>query len=74
MGRGALHRSTSSDAQVYLIRFVTNLWQSTAAVPPTGGQLVTSELGVRGGPLAFHYANLMSHPAFRQSLACVRIL
>jgi hypothetical protein len=30
---------------------------STAAVPPTAGQLVTSERGVGGGPLAFHYAN-----------------
>jgi hypothetical protein len=24
-----------------------------------------------GGPLAFHYANLMAHTAYRQSLACV---
>jgi hypothetical protein len=47
---------------------------TTAAVPPTAGQLVTSERGVCGGPLAFHYANLMSHTAFRQSLACVRLL
>jgi hypothetical protein len=47
---------------------------TTAAVPPTGGQLVTSERGVCGGPLAFHYANLMSHTAFRQSLACVSLL
>jgi hypothetical protein len=34
----------------------------------------TSERGVCGGPLAFHYANLMSHTAFCQSLACVRLL
>jgi hypothetical protein len=34
----------------------------------------TSERGVCGGPLAFHYANLMSHTAFRQSLACVSLL
>jgi hypothetical protein len=27
-----------------------------------------------GGPLAFHYANLMSHTAFRQSLACQSLL
>jgi hypothetical protein len=47
---------------------------TTAAVPPTAGQLVTSERGVCGGPLAFHYANLMSHTAFRQSLACVGLL
>jgi hypothetical protein len=47
---------------------------TTAAVPPTAGQLVTSERGVCGGPLAFQYANLMSHTAFRQSLACVRVL
>jgi hypothetical protein len=47
---------------------------TTAAVPPTAGQLVTSERGVCGGPLAFHYANLMSHTAFRQSLACVSLL
>jgi hypothetical protein len=47
---------------------------TTAAVPTTGGQLVTSERGVCGGPLAFHYANLMSHTAFRQSLACVSLL
>jgi hypothetical protein len=40
----------------------------------TAGQLVTSERGVCGGPLAFHYANLMSHSAFRQSLACVSLL
>jgi hypothetical protein len=46
---------------------------TTAAVPPTDGQLVTSERGVCGGPLAFHYANLMSHTAFRQSLACVSL-
>jgi hypothetical protein len=46
----------------------------TAAVPSTAGQLVTSERGVCGGPLAFHYANLMSHTAFRQSLACVSLL
>jgi hypothetical protein len=46
---------------------------TTAAVPPTAGQLVTSERGVCGEPLAFHYANLMSHTAFRQSSACVRI-
>jgi hypothetical protein len=39
-----------------------------------GLQLVTSERGVCGGPLAFHYANLMSHTAFRQSLACVSLL
>jgi hypothetical protein len=53
-------------------------WQqkytTTAAVPPTAGQLVTSERGVCGGPLAFHYANLMSHTAFRQSLVCVSLL
>jgi hypothetical protein len=47
---------------------------TTAAVPTTAGQLVTSERGVCGGPLAFHYANLMSHTAFRQSLACVSLL
>jgi hypothetical protein len=47
---------------------------TTAAVPPTAGQLVTSERGVCGAPLAFHYANLMTHTAFRQSLACVGIL
>jgi hypothetical protein len=47
---------------------------TTAAVPPTAGQLVTSERGVCGGPLAFHYANLMSHTAFSQSLACVSLL
>jgi hypothetical protein len=47
---------------------------TTAAVPPTAGQLVTSERGVCRGPLAFHYANLMSHTAFRQSLACVNLL
>jgi hypothetical protein len=47
---------------------------TTAEVPPTAGQLVTSERGVCGGPLAFHYANLMSHTAFRQSLACVGVL
>jgi hypothetical protein len=47
---------------------------TTAAVPTTAGQLVTSERGVCGGPLAFHYTNLMSHTAFRQSLACVSIL
>jgi hypothetical protein len=47
---------------------------TTAAVPPTAGQLVTSERGVCGGPLAFHYANLVSHTAFRQSLACVSLL
>jgi hypothetical protein len=46
---------------------------TTAAVPPTAGQLVTSERGVCGGPLAIHYANLMSHTAFRQSLACVSL-
>jgi hypothetical protein len=46
---------------------------TTAAVPPTAGQLVTSERGVCEGPLAFH-CNFMSHTAFRQSLACVRIL
>jgi hypothetical protein len=40
----------------------------------TAGQLVTSERGVCGGPLALHYANLMSHLAFRQSLACVESL
>jgi hypothetical protein len=45
----------------------------TAAVPPTAGQLVTSERGDCGGPLAFHCANLMSHIAFRQSWACVKI-
>jgi hypothetical protein len=44
------------------------------AAPPTAGQLVTSERGVCGGPLAFHYANLMSHTAFRQSLAGVSLL
>jgi hypothetical protein len=32
-----------------------------------------SERGVCGRPSAFHYANHMSHAAFRQSLACVRI-
>jgi hypothetical protein len=47
---------------------------TTAAVPPTAGQLVTSERGVCGGPLAFHCANFMSHTAFRQSLAYVRLL
>jgi hypothetical protein len=47
---------------------------TTAAVPPTAGQLVTSERGVCGEPLAFHYANLMSHTAFRQSYACVSLL
>jgi hypothetical protein len=47
---------------------------TTAAVPTTAGQLVTSERGVCGGPLAFHDANLMSHTAFRQSLACVSLL
>jgi hypothetical protein len=47
---------------------------TTAAVPTTAGQLVTSERGVCGGPLALHYANLMSHTAFRQSLACVSLL
>jgi hypothetical protein len=47
---------------------------TAAAVPTTAGQLVTSERGVCGGPLAFHYANLMSHTAFRQSLACVSLL
>jgi hypothetical protein len=47
---------------------------TTAAVPTTAGQLVTSERGVCGGPLAFHYANLISHTAFRQSLACVSLL
>jgi hypothetical protein len=45
----------------------------TTAVPPQAGQLVTSERGVCGGPLAFHHANLTSHTAFRQSLACVDI-
>jgi hypothetical protein len=35
---------------------------------------VTSERGVCGGPLAFHYANIMSHSAFRQSVACVSLL
>jgi hypothetical protein len=29
---------------------------------------------VQHAPLAFHYANLMSHTAFRQSLACVSLL
>jgi hypothetical protein len=48
--------------------------RTTAAVPTTAGQLVTSERGVCGGPLAFHYANLMSHTACRQSLACVSLL
>jgi hypothetical protein len=43
-------------------------------MPPTAVQLVTSERGVCGGPLAFHHANLMSHTAFRQSLACVSLL
>jgi hypothetical protein len=52
----------------------SNIACTTAAVPTTAGQLVTSERGVCGGSLAFHYANLMSHTAFRQSLACVRIL
>jgi hypothetical protein len=47
---------------------------TTVAVPTTAGQLVTSERGVCGGPLAFDYANLMSHTAFRQSLACVSLL
>jgi hypothetical protein len=47
---------------------------TTAAVPPTAGQLVISERGVCGGPLAFQYANLTSHTAIDQSLACVRIL
>jgi hypothetical protein len=46
----------------------------TAAVPPTAGHLVTSERWVCGGPLAFHYANLMSHTVFRQSLAEVSTL
>jgi hypothetical protein len=45
-----------------------------SSAPPTAGQLVTSERGVCGGPLAYHYANLMSHTAFRQSLACVSLL
>jgi hypothetical protein len=38
--------------------------RTTAAVPPTAGQLVSSELGVCEGPLAFLYADLMSHTAF----------
>jgi hypothetical protein len=44
------------------------------AVRKCSMQEVTSERGVCGGPLAFHYANLMSHTAFRQSLACVSLL
>jgi hypothetical protein len=47
---------------------------TTAAVPPTAGQLVPSERGVCGGPLAFHYAKRMSHTTFRQPLACVSLL
>jgi hypothetical protein len=39
----------------------------------TAGQHAMSQ-GVCGGPLAVHYANLMSHTAFRQSLACVSLL
>jgi hypothetical protein len=38
------------------------------------GQLGTSERGVCGGPLAFQYANLMSHTAFHQSMGCVSLL
>jgi hypothetical protein len=48
---------------------------TTAAMPPTAGQLVTSERGVCGGPLAlldFHYVDLVSHIAACQSLACDR--
>jgi hypothetical protein len=33
----------------------------------------TSERGVCGGTLTFHFANLMSHSALRQSLACVSL-
>jgi hypothetical protein len=46
---------------------------TTAAVPPTAAQLVTSKRGVCGGPLAFIYANPLSLNAFRQSMACVQI-
>jgi hypothetical protein len=40
----------------------------------TAGQLVSSERGVCGGPLAFYSANLISHTAFRQSLACISLI
>jgi hypothetical protein len=36
------------------------------------GQLVTSERGVCGDPLAVNPVQLVSHVAFRQSLACAR--
>jgi hypothetical protein len=39
------------------------------------GEIHDSEFEwVCGGPLAYHYANLVSHTAFRHSLACVSLL
>jgi hypothetical protein len=43
---------------------------TTAALDLAAGQLVTSERGVCGGPLAFNFVNLVSHSAFWQSMAC----
>jgi hypothetical protein len=75
MSTRAAHVGTSSQCNTCQLEHRrSSIACMTAAVPPAAGQLVTSERGVCGGPLAFHYANLMSHTAFHQSLACVRIL
>jgi hypothetical protein len=52
----------------------SHLPQQVSGATATDGQLVTSERGVCGGPLAFNYANSMSYSAFRQSLACFSLL
>jgi hypothetical protein len=45
---------------------------TTAALDLAAGQLVTSERGICGGPLAFNSVNLVSNIAFWQSLVCAR--
>jgi hypothetical protein len=53
-------------------RVSTNGWVVPVGSGFAAGQLVTSEQGARGGPLAFNYVNLVPHDALCQSLADAR--
>jgi hypothetical protein len=44
-----------------VLRYRDRLANTTAALHLAAGQLVTSELGVYGGPLAFNSVNLVPH-------------
>jgi hypothetical protein len=73
-GRSLADQVHEQFALIAFAHFAIPKASCSAPVFVSGSLLVITTLknSLCGGPLGFHYVNLMSHTAFRQSLACVR--